>query len=282
MASAWAQSVLLTRGQIAEISGVSPGTLAFWLKNDLLVASSGGAGKGSHKKFKPIQASIAAILGRLQQFGVNIASLKAFSEFLQQGVRVGESCHLHPISLIEAVMLKRRIVKFELGESVSVYFVSDGEDAEFGGRIADSVSLIERDFLAQKTDHDPAEDIVAFARVLTSRDLMGLEAYAEVRTVMDGLDWSDPSWLIWQNSAGEWEISSQPEPSAQFTNHPQSDTAIFIAIGSIIRGIWGIDIRETRMEHLRRRIPDYRRSHPQIAERMTERLRALEKEQSDG
>ncbi|RJY09353.1 MerR family transcriptional regulator [Aurantiacibacter aquimixticola] len=278
MSHVWSRSLLLSRGQIAEISGVSSHTLAFWLRNEILVPSSGGHGSGSHKKFHPIQATIAAIFGKLQAIGLNIAALKAISDIIQTGVRVGLSTNLQPYSILAAVETKKSLLDLELGKQVRLWNVSSDTDKEL---FANKPEDLLKDLEAGRPEFDLAEDIYEFARKIEEDQFMGLKAFSEIKSAMEGLDWSNPSWLLWQDQHGSWQISSQTEPGEQFSRHPDADTGIFLAMGTIVRAVWNIDLHEIKIEQTKRAIPELLRTNPERADRLMKRLAEMKARKSN-
>jgi len=66
---------LFTRQQIAEMTGIDSSTLNYWMREGVLRASEGGAGKGSHRRFGYQEINLAALLHELRQFGIGTVAL---------------------------------------------------------------------------------------------------------------------------------------------------------------------------------------------------------------
>ena len=225
------------------MTSVTEGVLGFWIKNGLLVPSSGGQGKGSHRKFSPIQVSIAAILGQMQQFGLNIGSLSSFAQILQHGAAISAPHNLHPASLREAVWLRELLYKFSRGEKVTVSDRMPDENGKITSkyRPAQSIEEVALYCKSSSSEYDRFEFIAHFSSQITEDDFQAIEAYSEILTQMEADDGADFSWLLWQDENLNWQIGSQTEEGEQFTNPPKSESAIFIALGKIIRRVWSID-----------------------------------------
>lgn len=70
---------LYTRAAITEMIGIEPTNFDYWLKLDLLHPSTGGGGRGQHRKFDKYQVSIAAFLQALHDLGLRGKNFQAFA-----------------------------------------------------------------------------------------------------------------------------------------------------------------------------------------------------------
>ena len=67
---------LFTRSQIQQMTGLDAQSLDYWSKSGILQSTSGGGGKGQHRKFDAFQVTIGRILFELQKLGVGGNSMK--------------------------------------------------------------------------------------------------------------------------------------------------------------------------------------------------------------
>ena len=70
---------LYTRAAITEMIGIEPTNFDYWLKLGLLHPSTGGGGRGQHRKFDKYQVSIAAFLQALHDLGLRGKNFQAFA-----------------------------------------------------------------------------------------------------------------------------------------------------------------------------------------------------------
>lgn len=237
---------LFTRWQISHLVGVSDGVLSFWIKNGLLVPLEGGAGRGSHRKFARIQVSFAAILERLQRFGLNIGALRSFASILQRGVELCGGTNLHPASLTTAAHLAERLAAFRGGEVVEVRKSSGSPSRQDGVERgpAQSGEEIIAD-LPGNPGFDPEEEIASFAKTLVESDRQPIDLYEVVYSATVGIDLGEVAWLLWQDEAG-WRVAEQSSDYSGFSGEPPVDTAIFLAVEKVVRRVWGFDLDERK------------------------------------
>lgn len=73
-------SRLYTRQELAAVTGIDDTTLNYWMRENLICAAEGGAGRGSHRRFPFHQVNLAAILFQLKDFGIGLASLRQIAD----------------------------------------------------------------------------------------------------------------------------------------------------------------------------------------------------------
>lgn len=67
---------LYSRQQIVTLTGVDDSTINYWTREGVLRATSGGGGKGQHRRFPFAEVNMAALLGELKKFGGTISELR--------------------------------------------------------------------------------------------------------------------------------------------------------------------------------------------------------------
>ena len=67
---------LFSRSQIQQMTGLEAQSLDYWSKTGILQPTSGGGGKGQHRKFDAFQVTIGRILFELQKLGVGGNAMK--------------------------------------------------------------------------------------------------------------------------------------------------------------------------------------------------------------
>lgn len=72
--------LLFTRQQLGEIAQLDDTTLNYWSREGILRPAEGGGGRGQHRRFAFYEVNLAAILGELRNFGVNVPSLKQLAD----------------------------------------------------------------------------------------------------------------------------------------------------------------------------------------------------------
>lgn len=239
------KTLTFTRSQLAELSRVGDGVLSFWLKNDVVKPIASGLGRGAHRRFSAYSVTIASILGSLQPYALKLASLRSFSELLYSAVELCSETNLHPWSISTAGQLARDIHRFRSGEKFQCYIYRyDDEKNEYDVSVEmpQTESDLFGDISHMWSDYDPAEKIINFAKTLGPVDYQLTEIFAEISVEMFGLETGDTAWLLWQDREAHWRISRQSEPNDRFIGFPESETAIFIAVGKIISRVWNIDL----------------------------------------
>jgi hypothetical protein len=64
-----------SRREIATLTGIDDSTLNYWMREGILRPASGGAGRGSHRRFAYPEVTLAAVLNELRGFGIGAPSL---------------------------------------------------------------------------------------------------------------------------------------------------------------------------------------------------------------
>jgi DNA-binding transcriptional MerR regulator len=234
----------MTRQQLSALAGVNDEVLAFWIKNDLIMASSGGEGKGSHRKFDGFQVNIAGVLAELRNLGVNLAGLRAFAKQLQLATVLGKSAECNPFAFHEALELRGKMDAFARGETVEVAF------DERGYVPASNQADILRHYAAWPNHlHDSFDKIAAFAARITRDDwflvdlFLALHGNAYRYLYRDKLTpWGDSNWLAVRASDDDWKIYSSPVGHDQLGPAGREGDAVrsgvFLAPGAIFRHVW--------------------------------------------
>jgi len=83
---------LLSRADVAAITGIGDDVLHFWLRHGLIVSEPAEPRK--HRRFEPSEARIAAVLAQLRGFGTNVTMLAAISKELRNGVTIARASGL--------------------------------------------------------------------------------------------------------------------------------------------------------------------------------------------
>ncbi|MFD1951352.1 MerR family transcriptional regulator [Sphingomonas arantia] len=68
------------------MTGISPSTLNFWMREGVLRAESGGGGKGIHRRFPFTEVNLAAVLNVLRNFGMNLESLSQVAALFHDAI----------------------------------------------------------------------------------------------------------------------------------------------------------------------------------------------------
>lgn len=234
-----------TRQQISALTGVGDGALSFWIKKGLLVPTSGGEGKGSHRKFAAMQVCVAALLGELQSYGVNIARLQSFAAIAQDGIRLSARAPIHPSNWDDAASLRDDLHAYRQGASVEVRLSANRYQHRPANNEAEIV-----EHHGSMIDHDTPEALLAFANTLPLGSYESLLLAYMIWCEMaedTGADWS---MTLWQDAAGRWRFSTSPEPGDAPDVPAGLRSAIVLGVGQIIRDVWGIDLaaRERRAQ----------------------------------
>lgn len=227
---------------MAELTRLSDNVLGFWLKNGLVRASSGGGGKGSHRRFDRMQISIAAILGEVHRLGANIAALRNLALLLQRGVEISTELPLHPHALEDIASLRVRIERFRQGEKTEVsFFKEDDLGTRSIERLVAQTELdIARDIMS---DYLTPDQMLGHSIKLSPSDYMPANLIAHILWEMDYSDGSDFAWLLWQE-LDEWKFTYSTERHASFGDMPSVESALYVGVGAIIRRVWTISMAE--------------------------------------
>lgn len=233
----------ITRQQLGAFAGLSDDVLAFWIKSGLLVAASGGGGKGSHRRFDGFQVNIAAILAELRSFGMNLAGLRSFATRLQAATALGKSAECNPWAFSDVKDLWHKTDAFKRGEPVLV--VPEVRVEKF----AESLEDIHHHFRKWPSHlHDRFDNVLKFANRLTQDDLPLLDLFMDVhseayRCVYEDriMSYGDSSWLAVRQSEEEWKIyngAAGEDPLPYNIQKDQICGGIYLLPGAIIRRAW--------------------------------------------
>jgi DNA-binding transcriptional MerR regulator len=262
-----------SKSELSALSGAPLGVVSFWSKQGLLLASEGGAGKGSHRKYDRGQVSIAALLMELQKHGLNIAKLRSFAELLQRGRKACLAMDLHWQDYAWAAQLREKLDAFRAGAPVNYTVFHPGRPAR--ERVEKRVATEERHVLAEHFfGYFPGErDIAAirrFAEAMDPADTTAIQMFNDILSQMEG-DVSDPSWLIW-TEGDEWKFSGAIE-KIDFVDFPDIKSAIYLGVGAVLRSVWSIDKRERKRIYWENAAAEYAESMPHLAADLLARAR---------
>jgi len=233
----------ITRQQLGTITGISDDVLAFWIKNGLLVATSGGEGRGSHRRFDGFQANIAAILAEMRNFGINLAGLRSFATRLQAATSLGKSAECNPWAFNDAGELFEKLERFSLGEDVDVVLEFESTTK------AKSVEEIHLHYQKWPSHlYDTFDNISVFAERITRDDLPLLDLFMAIhaegyRHVYRGTQmyYGDSSWLAVRVENDDWRIFNGPagtEPLPSGADYEEISSGIYLLPGTITRRVW--------------------------------------------
>lgn len=246
-------SMLFTRRQVAELTGASDDVLSFWIKNDLITPTSGGSGKGSHRKFDLFQVNIAAVLLELRKFGVNIGTMRSLARMLQDGVTLGRSAECNHRAIYDALNLFELLDRYRSGQEVHVYLDTWGDDAGTNaGYPKEQLATSEQHILDhtrrdQGNLHDTYENVAAFAARITKATRLPLQLFFDLnqlayRYVWSGneSEWGDAEWLIVPKENGELDIIIGGEQDGFLgKNERKIKSGLFLLPAAIFRSVWG-------------------------------------------
>lgn len=260
-------AALYTRQQVAELTGVADDVLSFWIKNDLLVPTSGGQGKGSHRKFDFFQVNIAAVLAELRRFGVNIGIMRELASQLQQATALAKSAECNFWALNNAVDLASALIRFREGDPIDVlpdmpnYWSNHPgfDNPREAGAYHDShmrPAKSEEEIMAYMTHeddevHDLPERIIAFAQRLSRDDFHLIKLFTDLNNraylyVWDGraMAWGDLEWIVVPLDDGKLQVFSAPERHNLLEQSSgEVRSGLFLAPGTIVRGVWGDNLQ---------------------------------------
>lgn len=227
-----------SRGELVQLAGLGEGVVAFWLRNGLLRPLSGGEGKGNHRRFDRMQVTIAAVLGELHRFGLNITALGSIAGTLQKVVQVGQRYQVRPYFLWLAAGLRERISRFDAGEPMVVHSLNDGQ-------IVPIRAASHHDLAVDRTIGEQSvtpEELLQIALSLELDEVLAATLYHDFGEVMDNPgDQSRVSWLIWQDG-DEWMFDTASDEYG--FNRSDARSGIYLGLSSILLSTWSIDLGE--------------------------------------
>lgn len=263
---------LFTRQQVAKLTGVSDDMLAYWLKQGLLVPTSGGDGRGSHRRFDFVQVNIAAIFGQLRRFGLNVGALRSLADLLQAAARLGASYKLHPSNYSTAAILANGLHRFRAGEEIPIPKHPRGEERPKGlygrafsdwlmeNRPAETEEEVVQHFVGQWDDYDPVEAILAAAEGMGSNRQTEARVYADLVSEALAPGYSGPySWLLAFDPGEPCRIEFGFDGAKFFDNISAGEpedfgSGIFIPVSGIFRKMWGFATSEDRKREREERL----------------------------
>ncbi len=226
---------------------MSDEVLNFWIKRGLLVATEGGFGKGSHRRFHFAQLNIAALLGVFREhFGANIATLQSLAQLFQRAVKTFEKASLPVSSWSDAASIAQKLSDFRAGRPIFVN-VHDYDDPDYKTLSSDEQmrkrpAKNEAEVLAESLDRE-----VSPAALLKFAEAIGPGKYQDARvakailgSIVEPEHFGDLSWLMRQTDAG-WDIREALD-GLDF-NEIQGQVfgpAVFVPVATVIRSVWDL------------------------------------------
>lgn len=248
---------LYSRQQLGELAGLDNTTLNYWSREGLLVPSEGGQGRGSHRRFDFVQVNIAAILGQMRRFKLNLQVMRSFAELLQRAAVLGSGRDLHPGNYSSAANLADRLDMFRKGNIVEVRAHALAEQAPANlkreayldwlseRRPAASEAEIIEELIGHKSDYDTVEKITAFAEAIGPGHVLEAQLYAELVYDILAPGYSGGySWLLGFGPDDSWKVEFGMEAnffgSADLKAVEAFGPGIFLPVSGIIRQLWGL------------------------------------------
>jgi len=252
---------LYTRQQLGELLGLADDVLNFWIRNGLLLASEGGQGRGSHRKFDLFQVNIGAVLAELRRYGVNIGVLRQLAAQLQRGTAIARSAECNFWALSDAARLARLLWRFREGQTILVDnpdrlpepppFAGRKEQDAYARSIyrhAQNEDDIIRDTAKSEDLHDAFAPILALALSLDATDPLALELVIDLnhrafRYVWDEdkiSNWGDSEWVVVASGEEELDIyraAKGTDPMEYADDEVRS--GFYLAPGAIFHSVWG-------------------------------------------
>ncbi|EPR16161.1 hypothetical protein M527_22220 [Sphingobium indicum IP26] len=259
---------LYTRQQVGNLAGLDDTTLNYWSREGLLVPTEGGSGRGSHRRFDFVQVNIAAILGQLRRFGLNISIMRSFASLLQEAAQLGSAREIHPSNYQTAAHLATKLNLFRTGAAVMIpkHHRSEERPTNLHGeaysdwllakRPAETEDQIIDDILGIRDDYDPIQAIVAVAEKIGPNRETVAKIYGELVFDLLAPGYSDAySWLLGFGPDESWRIEFGFEGGKFFETiggpSPEDfGPGIFLPVSGIIRKVWGL---KTPSEYMRDR-----------------------------
>jgi DNA-binding transcriptional MerR regulator len=268
-------ATLFTRQEIAERTGQTDDVLSFWSKRSLLVPAEGGGGQGRHLRYAHPQVSIAAIYTVFRDhFGANLSTLQSLADLLQGAVKAFAACPLHPSDWSKAASLGQELHDFRNGTPVMVrahdYDDPGYEDLPIDEQMRRQPATNEAEIIAARwefSERSPAGAIIKLAETLgPGHETDAVVAQALIGGVLDPVYFNDPSWLMHRTN-DRWEILEAIDGlNFEAINSKSLGPALFVPIGKILRGVWGIPAyRELRNTRFAREMQDVLDKHGIVA-----------------
>lgn len=263
------KATTFTRGELAALAGLTDGVATVWIRNGLLKPVSGGAGKGSHRRFGRMQVSIAAVLNELHRFGLNIKVLRIISEVLQRGVEAGEHLPYRPYILWLVARLAQRFADFDAGKEMTVWSITDDTATSVPATCHLDIARSE----ANGENFSP-EELVEMASQISLGDAQAVMLYSDLVDAMDSAgNVHRCSWLIWQEE-DVWRFDKAINDDG-FSSATDPASGIYLGIFSIMLRVWSIDLDE-RHAHREAERQKYHASLSREGQDRLTRARAIE------
>lgn len=187
-----------------------------------------------------MQVSIAAVLGELHRFGLNIKALRAVADILQGGVEVGETMSERPFVIWLAARLAFAIANFDAGKEVLVW-AKDADDIVS----RPATSHLEIAIGEVNGDETSPEHLLAMAYAIGADRALGVILYSDLVEAMDTAGNTQRcSWLIWQDDAG-WNVDRALDDTG-FNSAVEPASGIYVAVSGIMFRMWSIDLDARR------------------------------------
>lgn len=259
---------LYTRQQVGKLARLDDSILNYWGREEILIPTEGGSGRGSHRKFDFVQVNIAAILGELRRFGLSITVMRSLAKLLQNASKLGSGRELHPSNYSTAARLATKLHQFRAGlpvlipehhwseERPSDLFGSAYSDWLTAKRSAANEAEVIENVLGPASDYDPSQAIVAVAEAIGPGREIEAQIYAELVFDILAPGYSGAySWLLGFGPDQSWRIEFGTEGGKFFDRLDDSSpedfgVGIFLPVSGIIRKVWGL---KTPDEYMRDR-----------------------------
>lgn len=268
------KSQLYARSQIAALTSIDASSLNYWSREGILVASAGGGGQGSHRRFDFVQVNIAAIFGQLRRFGLNIGALRSLADVLQAAARLGASYDLHPSNYLTAAQIASALHRFRSGNPVLIPARSLNEarptdlygqaysDWLMAKRPAENEDEVVNHLTGIANEYDPRENVIAAAEGIGPGQETCARIYGDLVYDILAPGYSGGySWLLALDDDGTWRIAFGE--GAKFFDTILSEdpeefgAGLFLPVAGVIRKVWNL---KTPDEHRRERDGEYIRS----------------------
>lgn len=220
---------LFTRQQIGALTGIDSSTLNYWMREGVLRPSSGGAGRGSHRRFAYPEVTLAAMLQELRGFGIAMSALariasrfhRAFDWMAERGISNDNLNRIHTLYLI------RQSIVTHGHWSWTIFRASDEEHLPDVERHRDGrLTWVELDWeqaiahrLRPRAEPDPdftrVEEEVALVSTWGDQDFRAYRENSRYYTALTEIALNEPSRdqtadhdLFYRDAGGDWLLAS--------------------------------------------------------------------------
>lgn len=237
-------SASFSRQQIANLTGISPSTLNFWMREGVLRAESGGGGKGMHRRFRFTEVNIAAVLNVLRNFGMNLESLSQVSSLFHDAIDYIERLPSLTDGEEEALFSLAIDRKVFLREGYYPYIVQSADEFKSHPRFSwmDSkyVHCVHLSWEERIAWHAEGFNGDSFSsRINAIVKSIDPEYYLERRsqygliTKIPEKEYDDADYFV-RNPEGQWLILPDQSEASRI-----SEAFIGLNFSKIIRSVWG-------------------------------------------